>query len=329
MNETIGQRILRLRKSKGLTQEQLAEKVGVTAQAVSKWENDVSLPDIQIIPALSGILGVSTDALLGVTACPNCEAAVDKNEDDPGLHLHVNGSNKGWIFFAVMLILAGAYYILAVNGLLPAGDSISIWSVLWPAAVFGAGVSMMIGHFSVFSLGVSLCGTYYLLYNCGIITWKLSWSIVLAALVILLGFSIILDKTLFRSKKGKCHGFASAKTKVDADENDGCARMSCSFGSCSQDVQSGVFRHADASVSFGEGKLYLTGCLTADTGAQINARVSFGELEIHCPRRFRIIPSAGKSFASIETEGEPYPDAQYAISLDGNVSFGAISILYE
>ena len=63
--ETMGKRISDLRKSKGMTQEQLAQKVGVTAQAVSKWENDLSCPDISILPQLAEALGVTTDELLG------------------------------------------------------------------------------------------------------------------------------------------------------------------------------------------------------------------------------------------------------------------------
>ena len=48
MEKTLGKRIMLHRKALGLTQEQLAEKLGVTAQAVSKWENDQSCPDIYI-----------------------------------------------------------------------------------------------------------------------------------------------------------------------------------------------------------------------------------------------------------------------------------------
>jgi len=62
--ETLGKRISALRKENGLTQEALAEKTGVTAQAVSKWENDQTCPDIQLLPIISSILGVSVDELL-------------------------------------------------------------------------------------------------------------------------------------------------------------------------------------------------------------------------------------------------------------------------
>lgn len=64
MNETIGQRIAKLRKAKGMSQEKLAEKMGVSSQAVSKWENDASCPDISLLPLLSKLLGVTVDELL-------------------------------------------------------------------------------------------------------------------------------------------------------------------------------------------------------------------------------------------------------------------------
>ena len=64
MNETIGNRITKYRKMKGLTQEALAEQLGVSSQAVSKWENDASCPDISLLPKLCSVLGITTDELL-------------------------------------------------------------------------------------------------------------------------------------------------------------------------------------------------------------------------------------------------------------------------
>ena len=64
MNETIGSRISAYRKAKGLTQEAMAEKLGVSAQAVSKWENDQSCPDISLLGDLAKILDITTDELL-------------------------------------------------------------------------------------------------------------------------------------------------------------------------------------------------------------------------------------------------------------------------
>lgn len=64
MNDTLGSRITQKRKTLGYTQEELAEKVGVSAQAVSKWENDISCPDISLLPNLAKVLGITTDELL-------------------------------------------------------------------------------------------------------------------------------------------------------------------------------------------------------------------------------------------------------------------------
>ncbi|MGN0795168.1 MAG: helix-turn-helix domain-containing protein [Aristaeellaceae bacterium] len=61
---TLGRRIAQLRRARGLTQELLAETLGVTAQAVSKWENDQSCPDIMTLPGLARCLEVSVDHLL-------------------------------------------------------------------------------------------------------------------------------------------------------------------------------------------------------------------------------------------------------------------------
>ena len=62
--ESIGNRIAKYRKEKALTQEGLAEKLGVSSQAVSKWENDASCPDIGLLPKLCEELSITSDELL-------------------------------------------------------------------------------------------------------------------------------------------------------------------------------------------------------------------------------------------------------------------------
>jgi transcriptional regulator with XRE-family HTH domain len=62
---SIGQKIAFLRREKGVTQEALAQALGVTNQSVSKWESEQCCPDITLLPPLAGYFGVTTDMLLG------------------------------------------------------------------------------------------------------------------------------------------------------------------------------------------------------------------------------------------------------------------------
>ena len=60
---TLGEKIAEKRRVRGMTQEEVAEKLGVTSQAVSKWENKVSLPDITLLPAIADLFETTIDAL--------------------------------------------------------------------------------------------------------------------------------------------------------------------------------------------------------------------------------------------------------------------------
>ncbi len=94
MEIKIGSKIKELRKKQRITQEQLAEKIGVSFQAVSKWENDIALPDITLIPVLANYFGVTTDEIFSYNSDEKDREIMDYvrraqkyRETDP---------NKGW-----------------------------------------------------------------------------------------------------------------------------------------------------------------------------------------------------------------------------------------
>lgn len=92
---TIGRRISLLRKDKGITQEVLSERLGVSPQAVSKWENDISAPDISLLAKLAEILGVSVDELLSGKEKKTVEIVPEENRksvDDLMLRIIVNSA---------------------------------------------------------------------------------------------------------------------------------------------------------------------------------------------------------------------------------------------
>ena len=70
MTENIGAKIAELRREHNMKQDELAEQLGVTPQAVSKWENGASMPDISLLPKLAKIFGVSIDELFGGDTVP-------------------------------------------------------------------------------------------------------------------------------------------------------------------------------------------------------------------------------------------------------------------
>ena len=72
---TLGQNLQAVRRAKGLSQETLAEKIGVSRQALGKWEKDIALPGLDNLQAAAQVLGVSVDTLLG-TGCADPAPAV-------------------------------------------------------------------------------------------------------------------------------------------------------------------------------------------------------------------------------------------------------------
>ncbi|MBQ7338760.1 MAG: helix-turn-helix transcriptional regulator [Clostridia bacterium] len=79
MNQpTLGKKIAALRKQNGMTQLELAEKMSVTDKAVSKWERDLSLPDVSAFPKLAEIFHVTVDELMQVHTSATKSTAKDK-----------------------------------------------------------------------------------------------------------------------------------------------------------------------------------------------------------------------------------------------------------
>ena len=97
MENTIGKRISALRRDKGLRQDDLAEKMQVSPQAVSKWENDQTCPDISALPQLAEVLGVTVDELLtGKKEEKTVEVvAFDEKKDEAKRVIHIECGDGG------------------------------------------------------------------------------------------------------------------------------------------------------------------------------------------------------------------------------------------
>ena len=102
---TLGEKIWRLREERGLSQEELAERLDVSRQTVSNWENDKATPDAVKLGLLCKALGVSADEML---ALPSSANGQEKGE---------NGKGAGLPRWAVPLIVAAVFAVIAAVGL--------------------------------------------------------------------------------------------------------------------------------------------------------------------------------------------------------------------
>ena len=113
--QTLGQKIAELRKAKNMTQLELANKLNITDKAVSKWERDISCPDINTFPKLAEILGVSVDELL------QANNAVSDNKENKDI--------VDLVLKAVPLGLGIGVAILTTFDQLPLKDAISLLAI--------------------------------------------------------------------------------------------------------------------------------------------------------------------------------------------------------
>ena len=333
MNQTtIGGRIKYHRKRLGMTQEQLAARMGVSAQAVSKWENDLSCPDISILPELAALFGISVDALLGKeepvhTAEPI--PAQDEPQESWQRQWNLRLKNSGLIF-ALFILTVGA--LLLVNYL--CALEASTWTVLWTTAVFYIGISGLLGGFSLFCLVMSLGGLGFLLSAYGVLTIRLGWGILLPALLLLWGVSLVIDILCGKRRKRKktvqrISNAAHGKRPVrEMHCDDGYLHCSLNFGDGRIPVVVPVLRGGDIDSSFGEFTVDLSGCGAVAENCTLEVDNSFGSLTLLVPERFKVELTRDESFGATQVRGCPAAQVEGLIHIAADISFGNLEIRY-
>lgn len=119
MNVETANKLVKLRKSRGLSQENLAEQLGVSHQAVSKWERAESSPDTEHLIALAKIYGISMDEMLMAEGSIN-EKRIGNQEKDR----HTKLQQEAWA--AIGSVIAVIIFILS-------GFLFNAWAVGWIA----------------------------------------------------------------------------------------------------------------------------------------------------------------------------------------------------
>lgn len=339
---TIGKRIRTLRKQHGMTQEQLAEQVGVSPQAVSKWENDNSCPDISILPILAEALNVTVDMLLGTAPLEelpknenyyNHGNAEDENDDDGNtersIKLHIKTKKGSGILTGLFLAVLGI--LLLLTNIHEAWFPCSFWNLAWPVAIIYLGLIWGDSRrISVSNIVITLLGVYALLSNLKVLAYPISWTIVLAIALIALGLSYILQH--FFGKKKHFHFSKDNKRMVSSfTEQDGSIQFESSFCENCRRVSEPHFNNGSAEVSFGEGILDLRGVTSFANGAKLDVSVSFGDLTIYLPDTVRLLDDTSCHFGHTEciSHGTPSPNAPYTLTVCGDINFGNLDVRYH
>ena len=334
MEQTLGKRIAQLRKSKGLTQDKLAEALGVTPQAVSKWENDQSCPDISTLPKLAEIFGITTDELLGHESQKVHQAQiVEGPQDDPSGDFHVQkgdwefkyeAGKQGAVFFALLVLSVGILALL--NEFL--NWNASFWSILWPTALLVFGIQGLCKKFSFFSVGSALFGGYFLLDNLNVLNFDLG-DIFFPVIIILFGLSLLAD-ALRKPKKSRFVVNAPKSEKSRADFTVEDTRFACdvSFGDSTQYVSLDQLSRGEIDCSFCNLTVDLSGCATVSEDCRIDADCSFGNLTVLVPSRYQVVTTVDTSFGDVHFSGTPDETPAGKIHMDCDASFGQITIRY-
>ena len=110
---TLGEKLQKLRKARGWTQEELSEKIGVSRQSLSKWESDGALPDTANIILLADLFGVTTDYLLREAEMPAPATAPDDSHTIPSVVQLVPPQKKAP---PTLLLLGGMLLVLGILG---------------------------------------------------------------------------------------------------------------------------------------------------------------------------------------------------------------------
>ncbi|MBQ6997324.1 MAG: helix-turn-helix transcriptional regulator [Oscillospiraceae bacterium] len=335
MEQTLGQRITYHRKKLGMTQEKMAEQLGVTAQAVSKWENDQSCPDITMLPRLADLFGITTDALLGRPQPEIVHQAevVDETGDDDGrkFELEWHPGKLQAVIFAVWVLSVGGLCIANVI----AQWNVSFWSILWPSFLLMLGCSGFAKNFNFFSCGCTLFGAYFLVANLGLWQLDMGKELIFPIIIVLFGLCLLADalrkpkRPSFKVAHGK-NSYETAENKMTSEfsEDGENFTYSLSFGEGERIVTLPRLSGGSIDCSFGTLIVDLSGCGEIADRCHIDADCSFGEVILKVPAEYRVEPNSDTAFGDVNINGQPDATPRGIILLDADVSFGHISIKY-
>lgn len=327
-HKSLGERIKYHRKRLGLTQEQLAERMGVSAQAVSKWENNLSCPDISVLPELADVFGISLDELMGRSS-QVCEAEpveAEEEKSDYSWHWEAPMRKRHSIIFAIFVLLYGG--LLLLNNVM--SYDVSWWTLLWTLGLCFIGVSGLCHGFSFFCLIMTAAGGFFLLDSYELFAFDLGWGVLIPAVLIIWGISLLLDLVLGKKKKKKTvYVNRKGKAKREYSCTNGWLACEMSFGDYRTAVATPMLRGGSIECNFGNYTVDFSGCEALAENCKVEVENNFGSLTLLVPDHFRVELGSNETFAGdVEIKGSPAPETQGILTVNGESNFGSLEIKY-
>ena len=325
-NNTLGQRIKFHRTRLHMTQEQLAQKIGVSPQAVSKWEHDQSCPDILVLPDLAELFGLTVDELLGKEKPCVAEVVEEKREN------HVVWSSSG----RKGKILA-ALYVIVISGLILMNNlyhfDVSWWTVVWTVACVFFGLSNFGEDASLGRITAGFLGLYVLLTEYGVFQWTFKWSIAIPVMLLIWGLSLLIDGL---RGKGKPFVTVSTTKNIEKDKekreyscDDGYIECEFAFGTHRTMVNADVLRGGSIETAFGQFTIDFSECKSASPDCTIEVEHGFGSLTLIFPKHLAVEVIKGDSAISkVNVEGSSAEVTNGTVRLSLENGFSNLNIRY-
>ena len=323
---TLGGRIKFHRTRLHMTQEQLAQKLGVSPQAVSKWEHDQSCPDILVLPDLAQLFGITVDELLGKEKPCQAEVVEEKRQN------HVV-----WSFSSRRGNIMIALYVLVVAGLILMNNlyhfDVSWWTVVWTVACVFFGLSNFGGDASLGRITAGFLGLYVLLTEYGIFTWSFRWSIAIPVMLLIWGLSLLIDSLRGIKKPlvtvSTTKNIEKDKEKREFSCKDGNLHCALAFGSYRTAVNADILRGGEIESAFGQFTIDFSGCKAASPDCTIEVEHCFGSLKLLFPKHLAVEVIEDNSAASrAHIEGAPNEVTNGTVRLSLDKAFSVLNICY-
>ena len=334
---TLGKRIAMLRKNQGLTQEQLGEKLGVSAQAVSKWENDIACPDITMLPLLADVFGVTTDELLGLKPIDSHVVILDKEPEEekggkPRASLEFEMGNIGrWggICCCIMAILICVMLILRGTTSLFNRPDVNVWNYIWPIAVFSLGLGVVRKN-PVFGSALMAVGAYEFIWFGWGVPFEIKWYVILLVLAIACLIKILFDHILGKKRRSNpcVSGGENPRRRAEYSTEGNYLKAELSFGNNTVGYPNDTLTGMEVETNFGDQKIDLTGVKTFADNPVLKIDVNFGNLVVYLPSCVQVNRSLDTAFGAMQLKGSPSPDADQMAYIKGDVDFGNLEIRY-